>query len=89
MCSSFAIENKYAPCISDNAELRVIMSVLYTIIEVIRCYDVDINGTRIKSSNNDYTAKYKVIKEQLRSELSINDINSAILANKSSIIVIL
>lgn len=47
MCSTFNAENKYAPCISDNADLRVILSVLYTMLEVIRCYDKEVAENRL------------------------------------------
>lgn len=47
MCQTFNAENKYAPCITDNADLRVILSVLYTMLEVIRCYDKELADNRL------------------------------------------
>ena len=69
ICNSFLIENKYAPCISDNTDLRVILSILYTLLEVTRCYDIEVAAKRLKS-NSDQEAKIKKFKEHLISELS-------------------
>lgn len=69
ICNSFLIENKYAPCISDNTDLRVILSILYTLLEVTRCYDTEVAAKRLKS-NSDQEAKIKKFKEHLISELS-------------------
>lgn len=69
MCSTFNAGNKYAPCISDNAYLRVILSVLYTMIEVVRCYETEVSENRFRS-NKDCEKKYKEMKAQLKSDLS-------------------
>ena len=69
MCQSFIIENKYAPCISDNADLRVILSVLYTMLEVIRSYETEVNEGRI-NPNKELGDKYASMKRLLKNELS-------------------
>lgn len=71
LCQSFLLQSKYAPCISDNADLRVILSVLYTILEVIRLYDEETAAGRFKFGP-DLDAQYTNMKQQLRDELSIN-----------------
>jgi hypothetical protein len=63
------METKYASCISDNADIRVILSVLYTIIEVVRCYETEINSCRMQS-NKDFEMKISKIKNELKNELS-------------------
>lgn len=69
LCSSFLIENKYAPCISDNADLRVILSVLYTMLEVIRLYDSETMAGRFIFSK-ELNAKYAKVKSLLKLELN-------------------
>jgi hypothetical protein len=69
VCSSFLVESKYAPCISDNTDLRVILSILYSLLEVIRCYDIEVSAKRLES-NEDLDEKFKRIKTHLRSELN-------------------
>lgn len=88
MCNSFNAENKYAPCITDNADMRVILSVLYTMLEVIRCYEKEVAENRLPSSlalstasstslssiasQKDYTQKYIHMRNQLHNDLSKN-----------------
>ncbi len=69
MCASFQAENKYAPCISDNADLRVILSILYTMLEVIRLYETETNSGRFMFSK-ELNTRYSRIKILLRSELN-------------------
>ena len=69
LCQSFLLQNKYAPCISDNADLRVILSVLYTILEVIRLYDEETKAGRF-TFDKDLNDKYASMKHQLRMELN-------------------
>lgn len=69
LCTSFLLQNKYAPCISDNADLRVILSVLYTMLEVIRLYDVETASGRF-TFGSQLDLKYANIKQQLRNELN-------------------
>lgn len=69
VCVSFLVEHKYAPCISDNPDLRVILSILYTMLEVIRLYDSETNAGRFMFSK-ELNAKYVKIKKLLRSELN-------------------
>lgn len=69
LCQTFLIENKYAPCISDNADLRVIMSVLYTMLEVIRLYDSEFSAARF-CSTSELNEKYTKTKSLLFNELN-------------------
>jgi hypothetical protein len=62
-------DSTYAPCISDNNELRIILSVIYTIIEVVRCYEIEIKEKRINDSN-ELDKKMAKIKTSLTDELS-------------------
>ena len=73
VCSSFLIENKYAPCISDNTDLRVILSILYSILEVIRCYDIEVTAKRFQTCP-EQDEKFKKFKTHLTSELSNKNI---------------
>ena len=70
MTQSFMVEKKYAPCIADNPDLRVILSVLYTILEVIRLYETETNAGRFMFGK-ELNAKYAHMKTMLKTELSM------------------
>lgn len=50
--------------------MRLILSVLYTILEVVRLYESEVEAKRVNITNINFVQKSQYIKEQLRSELS-------------------
>ncbi|RNA35377.1 striatin-interacting 2 [Brachionus plicatilis] len=62
-------DSKYAPSIADNVDVRVILSVLYTILEVVRLYESEVDARRLSASDH-YAQNYQHIKHQLKSELN-------------------
>ena len=66
---SFTFDQKYAPCISDNMDIRVILSVLYTMLEVIRNYEIEVDANRLMRQPH-LANLYQHIRLQLKNELS-------------------
>ena len=69
LCNTFSQETKFTSCITDNADLRVILSVLYTILEVARCYEIECNERRFQSYKGIET-KINQIKNELKHDLN-------------------
>ncbi|CAF0731843.1 unnamed protein product [Brachionus calyciflorus] len=66
---NISVDSKYAPCIADNVDMRVILSVLYTILEVIRSFENEYNSKRI-FANQQMVLKYQSMRSQLNNELN-------------------